>query len=106
MTWTLLAAIAAEIIGTLALKASDGLTKWWPLGVMVVAYALTFWLLALTLTTMDVGRAYAIWAGIGTAGATIGGVLLFGDRLSATAVVGIGVIVGGVVIVNLGGAHA
>lgn len=105
MAWTLLAAIAAEIVGTLSLKASDGFTKWVPVGVMVVAYGLTFWLLALALTTMEVGRAYAIWAGLGTIGATIGGVLLFGDRVTAVTIVGIGVIIAGVVIVNISGAH-
>lgn len=106
MTWSLLAAIAAEIVGTLSLKASDGFTKWVPVGVMVVAYALTFWLLAVALTSMEVGRAYAIWAGLGTIGATVGGAVLFGDRLTGMSIVGIGVIVAGVVILNVGGAHS
>jgi multidrug transporter EmrE-like cation transporter len=55
---------------------------------------------------MEVGRAYAVWAGLGTAGAAIGGVLLFGDQLSTMAILGIVIIVSGVVVLNLAGAHA
>jgi small multidrug resistance pump len=102
----LLLAIVAEVVGTLALKASDGFSRWVPVGVMVVAYGITFWLLAVALTSMEVGRAYAVWAGLGTVGATIGGVVLFGDQLNVMAIVGIGIIVSGVVVLNLAGAHA
>jgi multidrug transporter EmrE-like cation transporter len=106
MTWTLLLAIVAEVVGTLALKASDGFSRWVPVGVMVVGYGIAFSLLAVTLTSMEVGRAYAVWAGLGTAGAAIGGVLLFGDQLSTMAILGIVIIVSGVVVLNLAGAHA
>jgi small multidrug resistance pump len=106
MGWVILMmAIASEVAGTLLLKASDGLSRLGPSVAMAGAYAITFALLALSLKTLPVGTAYAVWAGIGTAGAVIGAWYFFGETLSPTAIVGIGIVIMGVVVMNLSGTH-
>lgn len=94
-------AIVAEVIGTSALKASDGFTRLWPSVIVVVGYACAFWLLALTLRSIPVGVAYAIWAGLGIVLIALVGVVLFGQKLDAGAVIGMGLIVAGVVVMNV-----
>jgi small multidrug resistance pump len=103
MAWVLLVlAIAAEVVGTLSLKASDGFSRLWPSVAVVVGYGLAFTLLAFALKTLDVGPAYALWAGLGTVGAAIGGWLIFSERLSLLTVSGIVIVVIGVVAITLG----
>jgi small multidrug resistance pump len=103
MAWVLLVlAIAAEVVGTLSLKASDGFSRLWPSVAVVVGYGLAFTLLAFALKTLDVGPAYALWAGLGTVGAAIGGWLIFSERLSLLTVSGIVIVVVGVVAITLG----
>lgn len=94
-------AIVAEVIGTSALKASDGFTRLWPSVIVVVGYACAFWLLALTLRSIPVGVAYAIWAGLGIVLIALVGVVLFGQKLDAGAVIGMSLIVAGVVVMNV-----
>ena len=102
MAWLLLSlAIAAEVTGTLALKASDGFSKPWPSVLVVAGYVAAFALLGLVLRDIPVGVTYAIWAGVGTAGAAIGGLVLFGDRLPGIAIVGIVVVIVGIVMITL-----
>jgi small multidrug resistance pump len=98
-------AIAVEVCATLALRASDGLTR--PaLTVLVVAgYATSFWLLALVLRDMSVGTAYAIWSGAGTAGLAIIGMLALGEPATALRIAAIALIVVGVIALNVAGAH-
>jgi small multidrug resistance pump len=72
---------------------------------MVIAYAVSFAMLALALKTLPVGTAYAVWAGIGTAGADLGAWLFFGEQLPPISLVGIGIVIAGVVVMNLSGAH-
>lgn len=104
MGWVLLGlAITAEVTATLALRASEGLTRWLPSAVVVLGYVLAFALLSQVLKTIGVGPAYATWSGLGTVGAAIGAWLLFGERLNAMAVVGIALIIVGVGVLNLGG---
>lgn len=103
MAWVLLVlAIAAEVVGTLSLKASDGFSRLWPSVAVVVGYGVAFTLLAFALKTLDVGPAYAMWAGLGTVGAAIGGWLIFSERLSLLTVSGIVIVVIGVVAITLG----
>jgi small multidrug resistance pump len=103
MAWVLLLlAIGAEVVATLSLKASDGFSRLWPSVTVVVGYAIAFTLLAFALKTLDVGPAYALWAGLGTVGAAIGGWLVFSERLSVLTLVGIAVVVVGVVAITLG----
>ncbi|MDU6411647.1 MAG: multidrug efflux SMR transporter [Yersiniaceae bacterium] len=97
----LLAAIVAEVIATSALKASDGFTRPGPVLLMAAGYGIAFYLLSLTLRTLPVGVAYAIWSGVGVVLITLVGWLLFGQKLDAPALIGMALIVAGVVIMNL-----
>ncbi|AEY88640.1 MULTISPECIES: DMT family transporter [Streptomyces] len=97
-------AIAAEVAATTAMKYSEGFSRLWPSLVTAVGYVVSFALLARTLKTVQIGTAYAIWSGVGTATIAVLGLLLFGEGLSATKVAGIVLIIGGVVVLNLGGA--
>jgi small multidrug resistance pump len=99
----LLGAIVAEVIGTLSLRASAGFTRFWPSLVTAVGYALAFVLLARTLRTLNVGPVYAIWSGLGTVGAFVGGAVLYGEPLRPLAVLGAVLIVGGVALIYLAG---
>ncbi|MEW2489042.1 multidrug efflux SMR transporter [Streptomyces sp. NPDC048411] len=101
----LAAAIAAEVAGTTAMKYSEGFTRLWPSLITVVGYLLAFSLLAQTLKTVSMGTAYAIWAGIGTAAVATIGVLFMGESGNLVKMAGIALIIAGVVVLNLGGAH-
>lgn len=94
-------AIAAEVIGTSALKAAEGFTRPWPSVVVVVGYGLAFFLLSLVLRSLPVGIAYAIWAGLGIVLVTVAGVVVYGETPDLPAVAGIAMIVGGVVVIQL-----
>lgn len=101
-TWIiLLVAIVSEVIATSALKASDGFSKLVPSVMVVVGYGLAFYFLSLTLKVMPVGVAYAVWAGLGIVLTAIIGWWLFGQRLDWAAFVGIGLILLGVVVINV-----
>ncbi|QNP73387.1 multidrug efflux SMR transporter [Streptomyces roseirectus] len=106
MGYLLLAgAILAEVIATTAMKYSDGFSKLWPSLLTGLGYVASFALLAQTLRSVPIGTAYAIWAGVGTATIAAIGLMLFGEGLGVAKVVGILLIVAGVVVLNLGGAH-
>ncbi|WP_406728155.1 multidrug efflux SMR transporter [Streptomyces sp. GD-15H] len=106
MGYLLLAgAIAAEVSATTAMKYSDGFSKLWPSLLTVLGYVVSFALLAQTLRTLSIGTAYAIWAGVGTAAIAAIGVLFMGEGLTAAKALGIALIIVGVVVLNLGGAH-
>ncbi len=98
--WPMAGAIAAEICSTLLLKASDGFAHPLVGAAALAGFAVTLLLLSRALLTLPLGVAYAVWTGVGTVVVTLGGVLLFGDRLTAGGVVGIGLIALGVVVVN------
>ncbi|MCA0325738.1 MAG: multidrug efflux SMR transporter [Proteobacteria bacterium] len=98
---TLGAAVVAEVVATSALKASAGFTRLVPTLVVAVGYGLAFWLLSLTLRSIPVGVAYAVWSGIGTVLIALVGWLVFGQRLDAWAVLGMALIVAGVLVMNL-----
>ncbi|GGQ96929.1 DMT family transporter [Streptomyces asoensis] len=102
---TLAGAIAAEVAATTAMKYSDGFSRLWPSLLTAAGYVVSFLLLAQTLKTVGIGTAYAIWAGVGTATIAVIGLALFGESLTLTKAAGILLIVGGVVVLNLGGAH-
>ncbi len=102
MHWLYLAvAILFETIGTTALKASDGMTRAGPALVVVLAYALSFWLLALVLRAIPVGVAYAIWSGLGICLIAVIGWVVFGQRLDLPAILGMMLIVSGILVINL-----
>jgi small multidrug resistance pump len=107
MAWVLLVlAIFSEVAATLALKASDGFSRLLPSVVVVAGYLASLGLLGLTLRSLPVGVTYAVWAGVGTFGAALGAVVLFGERMSWLLGVGIGLVVAGVVLVTLAEAQA
>ena len=97
----LLLAILSEVVGTVALKASDGFARLGPTALVVVGYGLTFYFLGLALKQIPLSVAYAIWSGLGTAGAVLAGVLLWRESLNLAGVIGIALIVAGVLILNL-----
>jgi small multidrug resistance pump len=101
MHWLFLAlAIVAEVVATSSLKLTEGFSRLWPSLAVIGGYALAFYLLSLTLRNLSVGVAYAIWAGTGIALIALIGWLIFGERLDAPGLIGIGLIVAGVVILN------
>ncbi|MGI5468087.1 DMT family transporter [Streptomyces sp. CA-132043] len=101
---TLGAAILVEVLATTAMKYSEGFTKLWPSLGTAVGYLIAFVLLAQTLKTMSVGTTYAIWSGAGTAVIAAIGMLFLGEAANAARLIGIALIIGGVVMLNLGGA--
>jgi small multidrug resistance pump len=102
---TLVGAILAEVLGTTSMKFSDGFTRLWPSLGTAVGYAVAFVLLAQTLKTMSVGTAYAIWSGLGTATIAVIGMAFLGEAANAARIGGILLVIAGVVLLNLGGAH-
>ncbi len=100
--WIYLAiAIVAEVIATSALKASDGFSQWLPSVVVVVGYGLAFYFLALTLRSIPVGIAYAIWSGLGIVLVTLIALVLYGQKPDLPAVIGMALIITGVVVMQL-----
>jgi small multidrug resistance pump len=94
-------AIAFEVIATSSLKSSEGFTRIFPSIVAVVGYLITFYFLALTLRTMPIGIAYAIWSGIGIVLLAAIDWIWFRQALDVPAVIGLSLIIVGVVTVNV-----
>jgi small multidrug resistance pump len=94
-------AILAEVVGTSALKATHGFTRPLPSLVVLVGYGVAFYFLSLALRSIPVGVAYAIWSGVGVALITLIGWLVFKQKLDAPALTGIGLIVAGVVVIQV-----
>jgi small multidrug resistance pump len=97
----LLGAIVSEVIATSALKASDGFTRPWPSVLVVGGYAAAFYLLSLTLRSIPIGVAYAIWSGLGIALISVIGWVLHGQSLDRAALAGIALIIAGVLVIQL-----
>ena len=102
-SYTLLViAIVAEVIATSALKASDGFSRWAPSLVVVLGYGIAFTALSMSLKAgLSVGVAYAIWSGVGIILIAAIGAFVYGERVDGPAVVGFGLIVAGVVVINV-----
>ena len=98
-------AIAVEVCATLALRASDGLTRPALVVVVVTGYAAAFWLLSLVLREISIGTSYAIWSGVGTAALAIIGIVALGESANALKIGSIALIVLGVIGLNLAGAE-
>lgn len=94
-------AIVAEVIATTALKASDSFTRLGPSVITVVGYALAFYFLSLTLRVIPTGVAYAIWSGVGIVLISLVSWLYYQQRLDAPAIIGMGLIIAGVVVLNV-----
>lgn len=94
-------AVLAETIGTSAMQASQQFSRLGPTILMICAYALSFYLLAQTLKYMPVGIMYAIWSGLGIVLIAFIGWTIFGQRLDVPAILGIGLIVTGIIVIQL-----
>jgi small multidrug resistance pump len=94
-------AILAEVVATSALKAANGFTVWQPSVVVVAGYAVSFYFLSLALRTIPVGIAYAIWSGVGIVLISLIAWVVYEQALDGAAMVGMGLIIAGVVVINL-----
>lgn len=102
MKWVyLLLVIVSEVVATSALKSSESFSRLWPSVLTVVGYGVAFYLLSLTLREMPVGIAYAIWSGVGIVLVSLAAVVLFGQKLDLPALIGMGLIVAGVIVINV-----
>ncbi|MFV2028718.1 DMT family transporter [Neisseria sp. S1] len=100
--WILLVlAIALEICGTLLLKLSNGFANWQAAAGALFCYGLAFYCLSVLLKTIPLGIAYAIWSGVGIAAVSIIGWLFMNQKLDMAALIGIGMIIAGVLVINL-----
>lgn len=102
----LVTAIIAEVVATSLLKASDGFTRPWPTAAMALGYTVAFYFLSLTLRDLPTGIAYAIWSGLGIVLVTVIAWFVQGQRLDVAALAGMGLIIAGVVVMNLFSASA
>lgn len=101
----LVAAIAAEVAATSALSRTEGFRDPLWSGLVIGGYAVSIWLLALVVERLPVSTAYALWSGVGTAAVAVIGALWLGESWSTVKVAGLSMIVFGVVLLNLQGAH-
>jgi small multidrug resistance pump len=99
-------AIFAEVAATSLLKSTEGFSRLGPTAVCLLGYAVSFALLALSIARgMQTDVAYALWSAIGTAAIVLIAVLFLGSPMSVAKVLGVGLIIAGVLTLNLGGAH-
>ncbi len=102
MKWVyLVVAVCGEVLGTTALKSSEGFSRLAPSLIVVIGYGIAFYFLSLTLDKIPVGISYALWSGIGIVLISIIGWLFLGQRLDLAAMIGIGFIIVGVAVINL-----
>jgi len=100
--WILLSlAILSEVVATSSLKSTEGFTRLWPSMIVLIGYCAAFYFLSLTLDTIPIGVAYAVWSGIGVAAIALISVIFFDQRLDTPALVGMGLIIAGVVVLRV-----
>ncbi|MBB3259619.1 small multidrug resistance pump [Paraburkholderia bannensis] len=100
--WLILAiAIVAEVIATSALRASNGFSRLVPSAIVIVGYGISFYCLSLTLKTLPVGIVYAVWSGVGIVLITLVAMALYKQVPDLPAMFGLGLIVAGVLVLNL-----
>ncbi|WP_299280752.1 SMR family transporter [uncultured Tateyamaria sp.] len=97
----LVLAVTAETIGTTALQASNQFTRFGPTVVVVLAYGVAFYFLGIALKYIPVGIAYALWSGLGIVLIALIGFAVFGQRLDGAALLGLGLIIAGIVVIQL-----
>lgn len=94
-------AIVAEVIATTMLKASEGFTRLWPSLLVVLGYGVAFWGLSMVVKSMPLGIVYAIWSGMGIVLVSVAAVFVYQQKLDWPAIVGMGLIITGVLVINL-----
>lgn len=100
--WPYLAlAIFSEVIATSSLKSTEGFTNFLPSVIVMIGYCAAFYFLSLTLDEIPVGIAYAIWSGVGIVGIAIIAVIFHDQRLDAGAMIGMGLIITGIIVMRL-----
>lgn len=97
----LLLSIASEVIATTALKLSDSFTRLWPSLITVMFYIIAFWSLTIPMRTIPTGIIYAVWSGAGIVLISLAGWIIYGQKLDMAALTGIGLIITGVMVINL-----
>ncbi|WP_367025330.1 SMR family transporter [Methylococcus sp. ANG] len=102
MPWIyLMIAIIGEVIGTSALKSTEGFTRFWPSATVIVGYAVAFYFLSLTVDKIPVGISYAIWSALGIVLVSLIAWILHGQALDRPAIAGMGLIIAGVLVCTL-----
>jgi small multidrug resistance pump len=101
ISFSLLLAVIFEVIATTALKSSEQFTRFWPSVVVVVGYGAAIYLMTIALRTMPVGVVYAIWSGLGIVLVSLLSYFFYRQALDWPAIIGIGMIVGGVLTIHL-----
>jgi len=94
-------AIIAEVVATSALKASAEFTKLYPSLLVVAGYCVAFYFMALVLRTIPIGITYAVWSGVGIVLVAIVGALLYKQIPDIPAIIGMGLIISGVVVIHV-----
>lgn len=94
-------AIISEVIATASLKSTEGFTKPIPSIIVLVGYCAAFYFLSLTLDTISIGVAYAIWSGVGVATITVVSYFLYDQKIDLAGILGIGLIISGVIVLRL-----
>ncbi|MCS0655293.1 MAG: DMT family transporter [Bacillota bacterium] len=98
-------AIVSEVAGSSLLKAADGFKKLLPSIGVIIGYSVAFYALSLSLKTLPLGVAYAIWAGLGTVLTALVGIFIYKENVNGKKLLGLALIVGGVILLNSGGGH-
>lgn len=102
MPWLYMAgAIFCEIIATSALKSAEGFTRPVPTALVLVGYGIAFYCLSVALRTIPVGIAYAVWSGVGIVAISLIGLFWYRQTIDAAGLIGMGLIVAGVLVINL-----
>ena len=104
--WMLIIAILLELCGTTCLKLSYGFTRWLASVGVLCFYLGSFYLMSLTLKTLEVGIVYAIWSGVGTALIAIVGILAFGESVTLIKILGLLMIIGGTFLLRMASTQA
>ncbi len=101
-SWILLFfAVVCEVVGTSAIKQSEGFTKFWPSITVAVGFALAFYLLSFSLKALPIGVVYAVWSGMGIVLISVIGHWFFNERLDTPALIGVSFILAGVIIMQV-----
>ncbi|MBU8771689.1 MULTISPECIES: DMT family transporter [Cytobacillus] len=98
-------AIVSEVFGSSMLKATNGFKKLLPSLGVIIGYGVAFYSLSLSLKTLPLGVAYAIWAGLGTVLTALVGITIYKENVNGKKILGLALIVGGVILLNSGGGH-
>lgn len=97
----LLLAVLFETFGSTCLQASQQFTRFWPTLSVAFGFAGAFWFFSLVLKVLPLGITYALWSGVGIILISASGALIFGQRLDLPALLGIGLILAGILVINL-----